>query len=123
MNENRCWLSRITPRTGIDLKELARLGSLDPYSQHQALCRLFDLPPKAECSEKSTPFLFRAERIEPASAVGYAHPDLAGLPVFYVLSKKKGRKTVRVYGASKLVNTARPCAKGIDLPLNYAPIP
>jgi CRISPR system Cascade subunit CasE len=89
MNENRYWLSRITPRTGIGLKELTRLGSLDPYSQHQALCRLFDLPPKAERSEKSTPFLFRAERIEPASAAGYAHPDLAGLPVFYVLSKER----------------------------------
>lgn len=88
MNENRYWLSRITPRAGIGWKELTRLGGLDPYGQHQALCRLFDLPVKRERSDESTPFLFRAERIEPASAVGYAHPDLAGLPVFYVLSQQ-----------------------------------
>jgi CRISPR system Cascade subunit CasE len=89
MNKTGHWLSRITPRAGIGWKELARLGSLDPYGQHQVLCQLFDLPPKEQRSEKSTPFLFRAERIEPASALGYAHPDLAGLPVFYVLSQQK----------------------------------
>ena len=89
MNETSHWLSRITPRAGIGWKELTRLGTLDPYGQHQALCRLFDLPPKEQHSEKSTPFLFRAERIEPASAMGYVHPDLVGLPVFYVLSKEK----------------------------------
>lgn len=89
MNETGHWLSRITPRPGIGWKELTRLGCLDPYGQHQALCRLFDLPPKEQRTEKSTPFLFRAERIEPASALGCAHPDLAGLPMFYVLSKEK----------------------------------
>jgi CRISPR system Cascade subunit CasE len=88
MNENRYWLSRITPRAGIGWKELTRLGGLDPHGQHQALYRLFDLPAKRERSNESTPFLFRTERIEPASAVGYAHPDLAGLPVFYVLSQQ-----------------------------------
>ncbi len=89
MNETGHWLSRITPRAGIGWKELTRLGGLDLYGQHQALCRLFDLSPKEEHGKKSTPFLFRAERIEAASAVGSAHPDLVGLPVFYVLSREK----------------------------------
>ena len=88
MNENRYWLSRITPRAGIGWKELTRLGGLDLYGQHQAVCRLFELPPKEQRHDKPTPFLFRTERIEPASAVAYAHPDLAGLPVFYVLSQQ-----------------------------------
>jgi len=88
MNENHYWLSRITPRASIGWKELTRTGGLDPYGQHQALCGLFDLPPREQLRDKPTPFLFRAERIEPVSAVGYAHPDLAGLPVFYVLSQQ-----------------------------------
>jgi len=65
------------------------LGSLDPYGQHGALCALFDLPPREQRRDKPTPFLFRAERIEPASALGHTRPGLAGLPVFYVLSQQK----------------------------------
>lgn len=122
MNENRYWLSRITPRTGIGLKELTRLGSLDPYGQHKALCRLFDLPPKAECSEKSTPFLFRAERIEPASAVGYAHPDLPGLPVFYVLSKESPEDRPSLWRIETREYRPALC-EGDRLALNYASIP
>ncbi len=88
MNKNPYWLSRITPRAGIGWKELIRLGDLDPYGQHQALCGLFELPPREQRRDKPAPFLFRAERIEPASVVGHVHPDLAGLPVCYVLSQQ-----------------------------------
>lgn len=90
MSRNDRWLSRVIPREGIDWRELVRLGGLDPYRQHQELCKLFDLPPKEQRDAKQpTPFLFRAERIEPASAVGHAYPGLVGLPVFYVLSAQK----------------------------------
>ena len=37
------------------LEELVRLGGLNPYGQHQALCRLFDLPPKELRRDKPTP--------------------------------------------------------------------
>jgi CRISPR system Cascade subunit CasE len=90
MSGNDRWLSRVIPREGIDWRELVRLGGLDPYRQHQELCKLFDLLPKEQRDAKqATPFLFRAERIESAGAVGQAYPGLAGLPVFYVLSLQK----------------------------------
>ena len=42
------WLSRVTPEQGIGWKQLASLGGLDPYGQHQALCKLFELRHKEE---------------------------------------------------------------------------
>lgn len=73
MNAAGHWFSRITPRPGIGYRQLVGLGDLDPYGQHQALWKLFDLPPKEARTGQAAPFLFRAE----------AHD---GLPVFYVLS-------------------------------------
>ena len=75
MNAASRWLSRITPRPGIGYKQLVGLGNLDPYGQHQALYRLFDLPPKVERTGEPVPFLFRSEQQD-------------GLPVFYVLSEQ-----------------------------------
>lgn len=69
------WLSRITPKPEIGYKDVMALGSLDPYGQHQALWRLFDLPPKENRAGQPVPFLFRAEQLN-------------GLPVFYVLSEQ-----------------------------------
>lgn len=73
MNAAGHWLSRITPRPGLGYKRLVGLGDLDPYGQHQALYRLFELPPKEVRTGEPTPFLFRAEQRD-------------GLPAFYVLS-------------------------------------
>lgn len=76
MNAASHWLSRITPRSGLGYKQLVGLGNLDPYGQHQALYRLFDLPPKKERTGQPVPFLFRTEQQD-------------GLPVFYVLSEQR----------------------------------
>ncbi len=76
MNASTHWLSRIAPRPDIDYKTLVVLGSLDPYGQHQALCQLFDLPPKEQRVDQPTPFLFRYEQQN-------------GLPLFYVLSPQE----------------------------------
>lgn len=73
MNATSHWLSRVSPKSGLGYKQLVGLGNLDPYGQHQALCKLFDLPPKDERTGQPAPFLFRAEQQD-------------GLPVFYVLS-------------------------------------
>ncbi|WP_123105240.1 type I-E CRISPR-associated protein Cas6/Cse3/CasE [Acidithiobacillus sulfuriphilus] len=73
MNAAGHWLSRITPKPEIGYKQMAGLGDLDSYGQHQALCRLFHLPPKEARAGQPAPFLFRAEQQD-------------GLPVFYVLS-------------------------------------
>lgn len=73
MNAAGRWFSRITPRPGIGYRQLVGLGDLDPYGQHQALWKLFDLPPKEARAGQPVPFLFRAEAQD-------------GLPVFYVLS-------------------------------------
>ncbi|MHB8249241.1 MAG: type I-E CRISPR-associated protein Cas6/Cse3/CasE [Acidithiobacillus sp.] len=73
MNGAGHWLSRITPKPEIGYKQLVGLGNLDPYGQHQAIWKLFDLPPKEERVGQPAPFLFRAEQQD-------------GLPVFYVLS-------------------------------------
>ena len=69
------WLSRVTPKPEIGYKDVMALGSLDPYGQHQALWRLFDLPPKEVRAGQPVPFLFRAEQLN-------------GLPLLYVLSEQ-----------------------------------
>lgn len=73
MTASTPWLSRVTPREDIGYREIVSLGSLDPYGQHQALYRLFHLPPREERVGQPTTFLFRAEQHE-------------GVPVFYLLS-------------------------------------
>jgi len=78
MNAAGRWLSRVTPRPGIGYHQLVGLGDLDPYGQHQAIYRLFDLPPKEAGAGRPAPFLFRAEQQD-------------GLPVFYVLSEQRPR--------------------------------
>lgn len=84
------WLSRISPHPSLRVDQLVRLNGLDPYRQHQALCKLYQLPPKEEKPLLArTPFLFRAERIEPNSVLAVENRNLAGLPVFYVLSKER----------------------------------
>lgn len=75
MNAVDHWFSRITPRPEIGYKQLVGLGDLDPYGQHQAIWKLFDLPPKEARVGQPVPFLFRAEQLD-------------GLPVFYVLSEQ-----------------------------------
>ena len=75
MNAPLHWLSRVTPKPEVGYKDVMALGSLDPYGQHQALWRLFDLPPKEARADQPVPFLFRAEQLN-------------GLPVFYVLSEQ-----------------------------------
>jgi CRISPR system Cascade subunit CasE len=75
MNAAGHWLARIAPRSGLGFRDLVALGDLDPYGQHQALWKLFDLPPKAERAGQPAPFLFRAGQRD-------------GLPVFYVLSEQ-----------------------------------
>lgn len=76
MNAASHWLSRISPKSGLGYKQLVGLGDLDPYGQHQALWRLFDLPPKEERTGQPAPFLFRTEQQD-------------GLPMFYVLSTQR----------------------------------
>ncbi len=73
MSKETYWLSRIQPHPDIGWKQLARLGGLNPYSQHQALCKLFDLPPKELRRDQPAPFLYRVEERD-------------GLPLFYMLS-------------------------------------
>lgn len=65
-------LSRMTPGSGLDFSDLAALGELDPYGQHQLVWRFFDLP--HEQAPMQVPFLFRAEVRD-------------GLPLLYVLSR------------------------------------
>ena len=71
-NENY-FLYRISPKLDLTLKQRMDIGNLDPYGQHQAMWRLFDLP-RQEKKEK-TEFLFRFETDKKNK-----------LPVFYVLS-------------------------------------
>jgi CRISPR system Cascade subunit CasE len=68
------WFSRVTSRPNITCRQLVELGALDPYGQHQALWKLFEVP-KAERTEQAE-FLFRAEKKDK-------------LPLFYVLSKRQ----------------------------------
>jgi len=74
-NENY-YLSRISPKLDLSYKQIMAMGDLNPYGQHQALWRLFDLP-KQEIKDKAD-FLFRFE-IDKQNK----------LPVFYVISCKK----------------------------------
>ena len=109
MNQGDYWLSRITSREDINWQELVRLGGLNPYRQHQELCKLFDLSPKEQKNDKTpTPFLFRTERITPESTVGYAHPKLVGLPVFYVLSNQKPADRTGLWHVDTHENEYRP---------------
>ena len=71
------WLSRVSPRSDIAWDRLIGLGALDPYGQHQALCKLFDLPPKTAFPKPATPFLFRAERIEAGHTVDVPNYQVA----------------------------------------------
>jgi CRISPR system Cascade subunit CasE len=73
MKMDAYFLSRITPFPDEGYKDLVRLGGLDPYGQHQALWKLFNVPDKV--NRRQTEFLFRAE----------TH---GGLPLFYVLSQQ-----------------------------------
>lgn len=74
MNMDTYWLSRVTPAPGISHRQLVEdVGSLDPYEQHQALWKLFNVS-REERSARAE-FLFRAEQQN-------------DLPVFYVLSRR-----------------------------------
>lgn len=71
------WLSRVTPRSDISNRQLVDdIGGLDPYEQHQALWKLFNVT-REEGTDRAE-FLFRAEQQN-------------GLPVFYVLSRRQPR--------------------------------
>jgi len=74
-NENY-YLSRISPKLDLSYKQIMAMGDLNPYGQHQALWRLFNLP-KQEIKDKAD-FLFRFE-IDKQNK----------LPVFYVISCKQ----------------------------------
>lgn len=75
MNTETHWLSRVTPLPGISHQQLVDdVGSLDPYEQHQALWKLFNVA--REVRTDRAEFLFRAEQQN-------------GLPVFYVLSRRQ----------------------------------
>ncbi len=75
MNMEPHWLSRVTPRAGINHRRLVHdIGGLDPYEQHQALWKLFNVA-REERTDRAE-FLFRAEQ-------------QSDLPVFYVLSKRQ----------------------------------
>ena len=87
------WLSRISPHPELQPRDLIKLEALDPYGQHQALCKLFNLPPKTHIPKPATPFLFRAERIDSANPLAYAETKLQGLPLFYMLSAEKPEDT------------------------------
>lgn len=66
------WLTRISPGPDLGFRELAALGGLDPYGQHQLLWKFFDL--RRDNKPARTEFLFRAEVRN-------------RLPLFYVLSR------------------------------------
>lgn len=76
MSAEPYWLSRITPRSDLSYRQLVSLGDLDPYGQHQALWKLFDVASKERSNRAE--FLYRAEQLE-------------GLPLFFVLSRKPPR--------------------------------
>lgn len=74
MNGELHWLSRVTARPDVNHRQLVDLGGLDPYGQHQALWKLFEVT-QEERTERAE-FLFRTEKKD-------------GLPVFYVLSQRQ----------------------------------
>ena len=76
MSNENYFLYRISPKPDLSLKQVMDIGNLDPYGQHQAIWKLFDLP-RQEKKEKAE-FLFRFD-IDKKNK----------LPVFYVLSCKQ----------------------------------
>ena len=115
MSGDGYWLSRVVPRDEISWKQLIRLGGLDPYRQHQELWKLFDLPSKEHrAPDEPIPFLFRAERIEPASCSGQRNSSLVGLPVFYVLSKQIPRDATGLWHIDTPENGYRPDLRAGD---------
>lgn len=75
MNMEPHWLSRVTPHPRINHRQLVDdIGGLDPYEQHQALWKLFNVAHEERTDRAE--FLFRAEQQN-------------GLPVFYVLSRRQ----------------------------------
>ncbi len=82
-NENY-FLYKITPKPDLSYRQILKIGDLDPYGQHQAVWKLFDLP-RQEKKEKAD-FLFRFETDKQNK-----------LPLFYVLSCKqppRGREDI-----------------------------
>jgi len=76
MNDEPHWLSRVTPRVEVNHHQLVDLGELDPYGQHQALWKLFEVS-KGERAGRAE-FLFRAESKD-------------RLPAFYLISRRQPR--------------------------------
>jgi CRISPR system Cascade subunit CasE len=74
-NENY-FLYKISPKPDLTYSQILKIGDLDPYGQHQAVWKLFDLPRQEE--KEKADFLFRFE-IDKQNE----------LPVFYVLSCKQ----------------------------------
>lgn len=74
MNGEPHWLSRVTPRPDVTYCQLVDLGALDPYGQHQALWKLFDVAKKDRTDRAE--FLFRTE-------------SKNRLPAFYLLSQRQ----------------------------------
>jgi CRISPR system Cascade subunit CasE len=74
-NENY-FLYKISPKPDLSYRQILKIGDLDPYGQHQAVWKLFDLPRQKE--KEKADFLFRFE-IDKQNK----------LPVFYVLSCKQ----------------------------------
>jgi CRISPR system Cascade subunit CasE len=115
MSTDGYWLSRVVPRDEVSWRQLIRLVGLDPYRQHQELWKLFDLPSKEHrAPEEPIPFLFRAERIEPASCSGQRNSRLVGLPVFYVLSKQIPRDATGLWHIDTPENGYRPDLRAGD---------
>ena len=82
MNGEPHWLSRVTARPDVSYRQLVDLGVLDPYGQHQALWKLFDVA-KEERTDRAE-FLFRTENKD-------------HLPVFYLLSQRQPRDHARLW--------------------------
>jgi CRISPR system Cascade subunit CasE len=74
-NENY-FLYKISPKPHLSYSQILKIGDLDPYGQHQALWKLFDLPRQEK--KENADFLFRFEIDKPNK-----------LPLFYVLSCKQ----------------------------------
>jgi CRISPR system Cascade subunit CasE len=74
-NENY-FLYKISPKPDLSYSQILKIGDLDPYGQHQALWKLFDLPRQEK--KENADFLFRFE-IDKQNK----------LPLFYILSCKQ----------------------------------
>ncbi len=80
MNGEQYWVSRITPRPDLDYRQIVSLGALDPYGQHQAIWKLFNVA-QGERTDRAA-FLFRAEQRD-------------GLPMFFVISRRQPQDHAR----------------------------